>query len=212
MASVLRATHTTRSSSPRERGGSRGSETRHLISASFRSQKIEPPHWFHKRTHPLALFPTVPPLRHGPRPDRDHARVHQEFALRYTAPLAPSIHGTWHKPPPRFSQGAPSALCSKLLIDHCEPRTTTPCVPPLIAPHHTCRRSYRVILRQAALQIHAARNAQECTFSPKVRVCLRSSRRRDVPHEGSHEGSHRQSHELPHPTIISKDRIQGSRH
>ena len=52
----------------------------------------------------------------------------------------------------------------------------------------------------------------ECTFAPKVRVCLRSSWRRDVPHEGSYEASHRRSHQQSYPRIASKDRIQGSRH
>ena len=65
-------------------------------------------------------------------------------------------------------------------------------------------------LRQAALQIHAARNAQECTFAPKVRVCLRSSWPRDGPYEGSHEASHQRLHQQSHPTITSKDRIQRS--
>ena len=120
---------------PQKRGGSRGSETCHLISAFSRLKNIEPPRWLRTRTHPLALFPIAFFCqRHNPRPDRDHARVRQEFVLRYTAPVAPSIHGTWHKPPPRFSQRPPTALCPTLLSDRCEPPTTTPCVPPLIAP------------------------------------------------------------------------------
>ena len=163
VASVLRATHTTRSSSFSERGGSRGSETRHLISASSRLQNIEPPRWFQTRTRPLALFP-IAFFPYATTPDRIGITREcvKSSKLRYTAPLAPSTHGTWHKPPPRFSQRPPSALPPTLLSDRREPPTTTPCVPPLI-----------VTLRQAALQIHAARNAQECTFAPKVRVCLR---------------------------------------
>ena len=129
----------------------------------------------HARTVARSPSHRVFGLRHNPRPDRDHARVRQEFALRETAPLASSIPRTWHKPPPRFSQGPPSALHPTLLSDRCEPPTTTPCVPSLIAPHHARRCLFRVALRQAALQIHAARNAQECTFAPKVSVCLRSS-------------------------------------
>ena len=98
----------------------------------------------HAHTRSLS-FPFFFCLRHNPRPDRDHARVRQEFALRYTAPLAPSIHGTWHKPPPRFSQRPPSALPPTLLSDRCEPPTTAPCVPPLIAPR--CASSHAPVSR-----------------------------------------------------------------
>ena len=145
VASVLRATHTTRSSSFSERGGSRGSETRHLISASSRLQNIEPPRWFQTRTRPLALFP-IAFFPYATTPDRIGITREciKSSRLRYTAPLAPSIYGTWHKPPPRFSQRPPSALCSKLLSDRREPPTTTPCIPPLIAPHRTRRCLFRV--------------------------------------------------------------------